>query len=154
VARGRLGHAAPHASNYKMRNVVQELGIKYLFNSTSVINKMKSLRPHFYREHSKMLIKKSGSSTDEMYMSRWFVYKHLLFIVESDDAREGKDTIITLEESLVSLCIWILLKVTLHNFHYRYFVLLGHTSFVRHKIIEECVSNFPSVSPTVSSCSC
>ena len=60
-----------------------------------------------------MLIKKSESSTAEICKSSWFVYKHLLYILENDDAREGKDTIITLEESLVSLCIWILLKFTL-----------------------------------------
>jgi len=103
VARGRLGHTAPHASKYKMRNVVQEHAIKYLFDSTSVLNKMKSLRSHFHSEQSKVLIKKSESSTAEICKSSWFVYKHLLYILENDDAREGKDTIITLEESLVSL---------------------------------------------------
>ena len=40
--------------------------------------------------------------------SSWFAYKHLLFILEGDETREGKDTITT-EESLVSVCIWILL---------------------------------------------
>jgi hypothetical protein len=53
-------------------------------------------------------------------MSSWFVYIHVLFILEDDDAREGKAMIVTLEESLVSLYIWILLKFTLYNFHYRY----------------------------------
>jgi len=67
VARGRLGHALPHASNYKMRNVVQERGIKYFFDSTSVLKKMEGSRSHFHQEHSKVLIKKSGFSTDEIY---------------------------------------------------------------------------------------
>jgi hypothetical protein len=98
-----------------MRNVVQEHGIKYLFDSTSVPNKMESLRSHFHLEQSKMLIKKSGSSTDELCMSSWFVYKHLIYILENDEAREGKDTIISLDESLVSLYIWILLKFTLRS---------------------------------------
>jgi hypothetical protein len=40
-----------------------------------------------------VLIKKSGSSTDEIYMSRWFVYKHLLFILENDDVRDYLDFI-------------------------------------------------------------
>jgi hypothetical protein len=49
--------------------------------------------------------KKSGSSTGEIYTASWFAYKHLLFILDGDEAREGKDTIITLEESLVSICV-------------------------------------------------
>jgi hypothetical protein len=51
-----------------------------------------------------VLKKKSGSSPDEIYTSSWFAYKHLLCILKGDEAREGKDTI-TLDESLVSICI-------------------------------------------------
>jgi hypothetical protein len=44
-----------------------------------------------------VLKKKSGACTDEVYMPSWFPYKHLLFILEGDEAGEGKDTI-TLEK--------------------------------------------------------
>jgi hypothetical protein len=86
------------------KNALQELGEKYLMDSKSILNKIKSLRSYFHREHSKVLKKKSGSSPDEIYTSSWFEYKHLLFILEGDEAREGEDTI-TLDESLVSICI-------------------------------------------------
>jgi hypothetical protein len=99
-------------------NALQELRTKYLLDSKSVLNKIKSLRSYFHREHTKVLKKKSGSSTDEVYKSSWFSYKHLLFILEGDETREVKDTITT-EESLVSICIWILLQCALCNLYYR-----------------------------------
>jgi Fic family protein len=97
--------------NYKnreeRRSALQELGEKYSLDSKSNLNKIKSLRSFFDREDSKVLKKKSGSSADEMYRSSRFVYKHMLFILQGDEAREGKYTITTLEESLVSICISI-----------------------------------------------
>jgi hypothetical protein len=53
------------------------------------------------------VLKKSGSSADEIYGSSWFAYKRMLFILQGDEASEEKDTITKLEESMVSLCIWI-----------------------------------------------
>ena len=50
--------------NYKNRqmrsNALQELRTKYLLDSKSVLNKIKSLRSYFHREHTKVLKKKSG----------------------------------------------------------------------------------------------
>jgi hypothetical protein len=89
------------------KSVLQELGEKYSLDSKSILNKIKSLRSYFHREHSKVLKKKSGSSSYQMYRLSWFAYKHVLFILQGDEAREGKDAITTLEESLVSKCIWI-----------------------------------------------
>jgi len=54
----------------------------------------------------------SGSSADETYRSSWFAYKHMLCILQGDEAREGKDTVTTLEESLVSIPIWIFLSLS------------------------------------------
>jgi len=108
--------------NYKnreeRRSAVQELGEKYSLDSKSILNKIKSLRSYFHREHSMVLKKKSGSSVDEIYRSSLFAYKHMLFILQGDETREGKDTITTLEESLVSICIWIFFE--LHSLYYRY----------------------------------
>ena len=70
-------------------------------------NKIKSLRSYFHREHSKVLKKKSESSADEIHRPSWLACKHMLFILQGDEAREGKDTKTTLDESLVSTCIWI-----------------------------------------------
>jgi hypothetical protein len=96
--------------NYKnreeRRSALEELGEKYSLDSKSILNKIKSLRSYFHREHSKVLRKKSGSSAYEMYRSSWFAYRHMLFILQGDEEREGKDTITALE-SLVSKCIWI-----------------------------------------------
>ena len=47
------------------RSAPQELGEKYSLDSKSILNKIKSLRSYFHREHSKVLKKKSGSSADE-----------------------------------------------------------------------------------------
>ena len=86
--------------NYKnreeRRSALQVLGEKYSLDSKSILNKIKSLRSYFHREHSKVLKKKSGSSADEIYRSSWFAYKHMLFILQGDETREGKDTITTL----------------------------------------------------------
>jgi hypothetical protein len=54
------------------RNVVQELGEKCLRDSKYILNKVKSLRLYFHREHTKELKKKSGSPTDERYTPSWF----------------------------------------------------------------------------------
>jgi hypothetical protein len=35
------------------------------------------------------------NSIGEIYTPSWFAYEHLLFISEGNEAREGKDTIIT-----------------------------------------------------------
>jgi hypothetical protein len=64
--------------NYKnrkeRRSALQELGEKYSLDSKSILNKIKSLRSYFHREHSKVLKKKSGPSADEIYRLRWFAY--------------------------------------------------------------------------------
>ena len=113
--------------NYKnreeRRSALQDLGEKYSLDSKSILNKIKSLRSYFHREHSKVLKKKSGSSADEIYRSSWFAYKHMLFILQGDETRDGKDTITTLVESLVSIRIWIFFKFELHRLYCRYLEL-------------------------------
>ena len=89
------------------RSALQELGEKFSLDSKSILNKIKSLRSYFHRERSKELKKKSGSSAEEIYTSSWFAYKHMFFILQGDEARDGKDTLTTLEESVVSVCKWI-----------------------------------------------
>ena len=93
--------------NYKnremRRDALQILGEKYSLNSKAVLNKIKSLRSYFHREHSKVIKKKSGCSTEETYQSSWFGYKSLVFILDGNDIREGKDPMTTFNESLVSL---------------------------------------------------
>jgi len=65
------------------RSAPQELVEKYSLDSKSILNKIKSLRWYFHREHSKVLKKKSGSSADEIYRSSWFAYKLMLFYLAS-----------------------------------------------------------------------
>ena len=48
--------------NREERSALEELGEKYSLDSKSILNKIKSLRSYFHREHSKVLKKKSGSS--------------------------------------------------------------------------------------------
>jgi len=119
--------------NYKNReerwSAFQELGEKYSLDSKSILNKIKSLRSYFHWEHSKVLKKKNGSSADEIYRSSWFAYKHMLFILQGDETREGKDTITTLEV----LCPNSpnLLSLTVCTRHHR-FTTLAHSSSLCH----------------------
>ena len=111
--------------NYKnqeeRRSAIQELWEKYSLDSKSILNEIKRLRSCFHLEHSKVLKKKSGSSADEICRSSWFAYKHMLFILQGDESREGTHTVTTLEESLVSICIWIFFfKFQLQSLYYRY----------------------------------
>jgi hypothetical protein len=91
----------------KKISALQELGEKYSLDSKSILNKIK--RSYFRRDHSKVLRKKSGSSADEIYWSSWLAYKHMLFILQGDEAREEKYTI-TLESLLSCVlkirCSW------------------------------------------------
>ena len=42
---------------------------------------------------------RTQQGAEEMYMSSWFAYKHVLLILKGAEAREGRYTITTLEES-------------------------------------------------------
>jgi hypothetical protein len=57
----------------------------------SILKKIISLRSYFRKEHSEVINEKSGSS--DVFTSSWFAYKQLLFILESDLPRAGRDTI-------------------------------------------------------------
>ncbi|VVC93569.1 unnamed protein product [Leptidea sinapis] len=54
-----------------------------------VKKKIKSLRSYFSKEHQKVIKKKSGAGSDEIYVSPWFAYKHLLFTADSVAPRES-----------------------------------------------------------------
>ena len=49
--------------------------------------------------------KKSGSGSDEIYVSPWFAYKHLLFTADSVTPRETRET--STEEEKVFLSIFV-----------------------------------------------
>ena len=101
--------------NYKnweeRRSALQELGEKYSLDSKSILNKIKSLRLYFHREHSKVLKKKSWSSAYEIYRSSWFAYKHMLFYLARWWSKGRKRHNNNTWESLVSICIWIFLSL-------------------------------------------
>jgi hypothetical protein len=67
------------------RNALQEWGEEYLTHSKSILNRIKSLQYYCHWEHNKVLKKKSGSSTDEMYTSSCILIlntylNHVLFL--------------------------------------------------------------------------
>nr|CAH7734027.1 unnamed protein product [Callosobruchus chinensis] len=82
--------------SYKNRiirnNAVQELGTKYSITPKQVLNKIKSLRSYFHKEHAKVTKKKSGSTTSDTYKSSWFAYTSMLFILDGDSQRSGIET--------------------------------------------------------------
>lgn len=83
----------PNYKNRIIRNdAVQELCTKYSITPKQVLNKIKSLRSYFHKEHTKVSKKKSGSATSETYKSSWFAYTSMLFILDGDTQRSGTET--------------------------------------------------------------
>nr|CAI5841796.1 unnamed protein product [Callosobruchus analis] len=83
----------PNYKNRIIRNdAVQELGTKYSITPKQVLNKIKSLRSYFHKEHTKVTKNKSGSATSDTYKSSWFAYTSMLFILDGDSQRSGIET--------------------------------------------------------------
>jgi hypothetical protein len=82
-----------YKNKQKRTDALQKLAQKFSSDSKSILKKIKSLRSYFHKEHSNVINKKSGSGADGVFSSSWFAYKQLLFILESDFPRTGRDTI-------------------------------------------------------------
>ncbi|KAJ8730009.1 hypothetical protein PYW07_017047 [Mythimna separata] len=81
-----------YTKKVKRNNGLQVLATKYNMDIDGVKKKIKSLRSYFSKEHQKVMKKNSGAGSDEIYVSPWFAYKHLLFTADSVTPRETRET--------------------------------------------------------------
>ncbi|CAH1981424.1 unnamed protein product [Acanthoscelides obtectus] len=82
-----------YTNKVKRSDGLQVLATKYKMDIDGVKKKIKSLRSYFSKEHQKVIRKKSGAGSDEIYVSPWFAYKQLLFTADSVTPREtGEST--------------------------------------------------------------
>ena len=80
-----------YTNKIKQNDALSALAKNYEMSITEVKNKIKSLRSYFAKEHQKLTRKKSGAGVDDLYDSPWFVYKPLMFILDSITPRETKE---------------------------------------------------------------
>lgn len=95
-----------YTNKVKRNDGLQVLATKYNMDIDGVKKKIKSLRSYFSKEHQKVMKKKSGSGSDEIYVSPWFAYKHLLFTADSVTPRKTRES--STEEEKVFLNAYFL----------------------------------------------
>ncbi|XP_050315638.1 uncharacterized protein LOC126750161 [Anthonomus grandis grandis] len=85
-------------SDYKNKNRrhdgLTEIAVSFGIEKQEVERKIKNLQSHFSRERKKELeSKKTGSGTDEAYVSKWFAYQAMLFLTDKNKPRKTVDNI-------------------------------------------------------------
>lgn len=115
-----------YTNKVKRNDGLQVLATKYNMDIDGVKKKIKSLRSYFSKEHQKVMKKKSGSGSDEIYVSPWFAYKHLLFTADSVTPRKTRES--STEEEKVFLNAYFLKLIYYifpQNKCYKYLLLNG-----------------------------
>jgi hypothetical protein len=80
-----------YTNKIKRNDELSALATNYEMSVKEVKNKIKSLRSYFAKEHQKVA-GKCGAGVDDVYDSPWFVYKSLMFSLDSMTPRETKQT--------------------------------------------------------------
>ncbi|KAF2901330.1 hypothetical protein ILUMI_04856 [Ignelater luminosus] len=87
-------------SNYRNRNKKQEtlklIATKLNTDSNEISRKLHNLGSQFMQEVKKLKIKKSGSGTDEIFISTWPYFSALKFIQRSVDNSDTTDNLVNL----------------------------------------------------------
>jgi chloramphenicol O-acetyltransferase len=81
-----------YTNKIKRNDVLNALATNYKMSVKEVKNKIKSLRSYFAKKHQQVTEKKSGAGVDNVYNYPWFVYKSLMFILDSITPTETKET--------------------------------------------------------------
>ncbi|XP_076034497.1 uncharacterized protein LOC143021099 [Oratosquilla oratoria] len=78
----------------KRNDALMFLKGKYdLGTSKAVLNKIKCFRSYFHRVHKDyMTRKRNGSGAEDVSQPGWVLYKYLLFILDGEERRTGKET--------------------------------------------------------------
>jgi hypothetical protein len=80
----------------KRGDAQQYLAGKYGLQTGKAVNdKIKSLRSYFHEIHSEVKRRKSGDGCDDDVEPNWFLYKYLVFILDGEDNRAGKQSFST-----------------------------------------------------------
>ncbi|XP_050508923.1 uncharacterized protein LOC126886121 [Diabrotica virgifera virgifera] len=85
----------------KRGDAQQYLVDKYKLGTRKAVNnKIKSFRSYFHRLHAEYKRKRSGDGRDDALPEpNWFLYKYLLFILDGEENRSGKETFTTQRET-------------------------------------------------------
>lgn len=86
--------------NYQNRNKKQDtlklIATKLNTDSNEISRKLHNLRSQFMQEVKKLKIKKSGSGTDEIFISTWLYFSALKFIQCSVDNSDTTDNLVSI----------------------------------------------------------
>ncbi|PNF42420.1 hypothetical protein B7P43_G10954 [Cryptotermes secundus] len=70
-------------------------------NKETVLKKINNLRSSFRKERKKVLMaKKSGMSSEDLYVPKLWYYKYLLFLVDQEEALDGFSSLVSDTEDL------------------------------------------------------
>ncbi len=76
----------------KRHDALMEIANHFKVEKSEIERKLKNLRSTFDREHNKVVVKKSGAGAEDVYKSKWFCYKHFLFLKDRNTVRGTTDT--------------------------------------------------------------
>jgi hypothetical protein len=89
-------------------------------NKETVLKKINNLRSSFRKERKKVLMAKSGMSTEDLYVPKLWYYNDLLFLVDQEEALDGFSSL--LSDTEVSgvmknnfYCMLTMLKIIHYN---------------------------------------
>ncbi|XP_055838779.1 uncharacterized protein LOC129906853 [Episyrphus balteatus] len=92
---------------YKNKNqrhdALLELAVAFHMQKDEIENKIKGLQSQFARERKKEKSSQiDGPETDEIYKSKWFAYKRLMFLVEKNKSKNSTttDTVISRKQDI------------------------------------------------------
>jgi len=151
--------------NYKHKQLrsraLRELAVKYNCDTRAVLNKIKSLRSYFHKEHSKISNRKRESSMGDNCVSGWFAYESLLFILDGYNLslRTGRDSEIGPEENFevreFFIQISYFISVTfIASYLYLFYSCSSQFSIVFIKCIDSFLGYLPQRFQLQRLCSC
>jgi hypothetical protein len=99
-----MASSTVYKDRVKRSDCLQFLKNKYEMGTRkAALGTIKSLRSYFRRVHNEyMSMKKSGSEADAVPKPSWFLYELLLFILDGEETRSGRETFTLRSDSMVS----------------------------------------------------
>ena len=78
----------------KINDTVNQMAANFNIGFKQIRIKIKNWWSYFLREHQKVTQMKSGAGAEDVYESRWFIYKPMLFVKDSITPCYTKHTIV------------------------------------------------------------
>ena len=77
----------------KKKDVWHDIGVNLESTAEDVENKMKSMLAAYRREKKKVMDStKSGAGTDNIYIPKWYAYKHMKFLSDINRPRKTRES--------------------------------------------------------------